>query len=274
MIGSIIIAILALIITFIFTVFIFKNVIKRINDSAKRYFIEKLQAYNYLIDEKEEHIQTLNNQLREKENQMTRMQQTSEINEVFNSSIEEKLEEMRIFKAKMEKNKQEELVYNIPTPKFREETFFRTYKEMKQNFNVDSTKVIKEFLQKHPETKDDQIYNELKTFREQFTPKALYEMLTLSNKEQYQIVKEVISSEANKILKFESKFNKDKFTTTKLINELDELLKKYNPNIYVYVGQTDISYNKLDRRIKTKFYKNMSEGVIIYYKGKIYDYSI
>ena len=59
MIGSIIIAILALIITFIFTVFIFKNVIKRINDSAKRYFIEKLQAYNYLIDEKEEIIKVL-----------------------------------------------------------------------------------------------------------------------------------------------------------------------------------------------------------------------
>ena len=36
----------------------------------------------------------------------------------------------------------------------------------------------------------------------------------------------------------------------------------------------DVNYDDLDERIKTKFYKNMSEGIIIYYKGKIYDYSI
>ena len=274
MIGSIIIAILALIITFIFTTFIFRNVIKRINDSAKKYFIEKLQAYNYLIDEKEEQIQELNNQLKEKETLVSKMQETNDMNEVFSSSIEEKLEEMRNFKAKMEKNKQEELIYNIPTPKYREETFFKTYKELKQIFDVDGSEVIKEFLEKHPKTKEDNIYKKIKKFREQFTPKALYEMLTLSNQEQYQIVKDVIPTEINEILKFDSKYNNNKFTTNKLIDELEELLKKYNPNIYVYVGQESINYNKLDRRIKTKFYKNMSEGVIIYYKGKIYDYSI
>ena len=273
MIETIIIAILALIITFLFTIVIFKNVIKRIDDSAKRYFIERLQAYNYIIDEKKEKIELLSKEIKEKETLATKLSRPSKNNEIFNSSIEKKLEEMRIFKAKMEKNK-EEIVYNIPTPKFREETFFKTYKEMKRNFDVDNTKVIKEFLEKNPETEDEKKYNILKTLRDQFTPKALYEMTTLNNEEQYEIVKEIIPDEAKKIMNLENKFNKNKFATTKFIDELEELLKKYNPSIYIYVGQNQLNYDNLDNRIKTKFYKNMSEGIIIYYKGKIYDYSI
>ena len=37
-----------------FSLYIFKNIIKRINHKVKTYFMEKLQEYNYLIDEKEE----------------------------------------------------------------------------------------------------------------------------------------------------------------------------------------------------------------------------
>ena len=51
------IVMIAIMIGFYF--FIFKNVIKRINNSAKKYFIEKLQEYNYLIEEKEEELQKL-----------------------------------------------------------------------------------------------------------------------------------------------------------------------------------------------------------------------
>ena len=84
-----------------------------------------------------------------------------------------------------------------------------------------------------------------------------------------------MSKKIEKIIEFDEKFKEpQKFVVTKLIDELDEKIKLFNPNIYVYVGQEDVNYDDLDERIKTKFYKNMSEGIIIYYKGKIYDYSI
>ena len=51
-------------------------------------------------------------------------------------------------------------------------------------------------------------------------------------------------------------------------------MKKTDPTIYVYVGQEDLNYNYLGKNVKTRFYKNMSEGVIIHFKGKMYDYSI
>lgn len=266
-------------IMFSFSFFVFKSSIKRINDKTKKYFLEKLQQYTYLIDEKEEKLADLENSIKEQSKKVTRTHDADEQeeNSIFSSEIEKRLQEMKQYKTMMEKqkNSQEEVVYDIPTPQYKEENFFDTYKKLKSNFKQNNEEIIRDFISKHNETKETKKYNILRNFRKQFTDKAIYELLTITNVEQYQIVKEVMSEDVEKILNFNEKFkNPQKFVVTKLIDELDEKIKRYNPNIYVYVEQDDTNYDFIDERIKTKTYKNMSEGIIIYYKGKIYDYSI
>ena len=266
-------------IMFSFSFFVFKSSIKRINDKTKKYFLEKLQQYTYLIDEKEEKLADLENSIKEQSKKVTRTHDgdEQEENSIFSSEIEKRLQEMKQYKTMMEKQKhsQEEVVYDIPTPHYKEENFFDTYKKLKSNFKQNNEEIIRDFISKHNETKETKRYNILRNFRKQFTDKAIYELLTITNVEQYQIVKEVMSEDVEKILNFNEKFkNPQKFVVTKLIDELDEKIKRYNPNIYVYVEQDDTNYDFIDKRIKTKTYKNMSEGIIIYYKGKIYDYSI
>mgnify|MGYP000545776798 FL=1 len=266
-------------IMFSFSFFVFKSSIKRINDKTKKYFLEKLQQYTYLIDEKEEKLADLENSIKEQSKKVTGTHDgdEQEENSIFSSEIEKRLQEMKQYKTMMEKQKhsQEEVVYDIPTPQYKEENFFDTYKKLKSNFKQNNEEIIRDFISKHNETKETKKYNILRNFRKQFTDKAIYELLTITNVEQYQIVKEVMSEDVEKILNFNEKFkNPQKFVVTKLIDELDEKIKRYNPNIYVYVEQDDTNYDFIDERIKTKTYKNMSEGIIIYYKGKIYDYSI
>lgn len=266
-------------IMFSFSFFVFKSSIKRINDKTKKYFLEKLQQYTDLIDEKEEKLADLENSIKEQSKKVTRTHDADEQeeNSIFSSEIEKRLQEMKQYKTMMEKQKhsQEEVVYDIPTPQYKEENFFDTYKKLKSNFKQNNEEIIRDFISKHNETKETKKYNILRNFRKQFTDKAIYELLTITNVEQYQIVKEVMSEDVEKILNFNEKFkNPQKFVVTKLIDELDEKIKRYNPNIYVYVEQDDTNYDFIDERIKTKTYKNMSEGIIIYYKGKIYDYSI
>ena len=266
-------------IMFSFSFFVFKSSIKRINDKTKKYFLEKLQQYTYLIDEKEEKLADLENSIKEQSKKVTRTHDgdEQEENSIFSSEIEKRLQEMKQYKTMMEKQKhsQEEVVYDIPTPQYKEENFFDTYKKLKSNFKQNNEEIIRDFISKHNETKETKRYNILRNFRKQFTDKAIYELLTITNVEQYQIVKEVMSEDVEKILNFNEKIkNPQKFVVTKLIDELDEKIKRYNPNIYVYVEQDDTNYDFIDKRIKTKTYKNMSEGIIIYYKGKIYDYSI
>ncbi len=266
-----------------FSFFIFKNIIKRINHKVKTYFIEKLQEYNYLIDEKEEELEKLRAVVVEQSKLQKVKQQNEIINQlpeqetltetIFNSEIEKKLKDMRLFKKKI--REKEQISYDISTPQLREDTFFNNYKELKKNFKIDNEKTIKEFIEKHKSTESDlRKYRTLVNFRKQFTPETIYELLTLSGEDQYQIVSEVIKPGEDKIIQLNKNFKNNKLDVLKLLKLVEEKIKKNDPIIYVYVGNESLNYNNLGKNIKTRYYKNMSEGVIIHYKGKMYDYSI
>lgn len=266
-----------------FSFFIFKNIIKRVNHKVKVYFIEKLQEYNYLIDEKEEELEKLRTVVVEQSklqklkelNEMPKQEDTEETytETIFSSEIEKKLKEMKKFKKRMKEK--EQISYDIPTPQLREDTFFNNYKELKKKFKFDNEKTIKEFMEKHKSTESDlKKYRTLVNFRKQFTPETIYELLTLSEEDQYKIVSEVIKPEENKLIQLDKNFKNKKLDVLKLIKIVEEKIKKNDPIIYVYVGSESLNYNNLGKNIKTRYYKNMSEGVIIHYKGKMYDYSI
>ena len=51
-------------------------------------------------------------------------------------------------------------------------------------------------------------------------------------------------------------------------------MEQINPTICIYTNVLDKKYEELDKNIITKEYCNMSEGIIIKYRNKIYDYSI
>ena len=266
-----------------FSFFIFKNIIKRINHKVKTYFIEKLQEYNYLIDEKEEELEKLRAVVVEQSKLQKVKQQNEIINQlpeqetltetIFNSEIEKKLKDMRLFKKKI--REKEQISYDISTPQLREDTFFNNYKELKKKFKIDNEKTIKEFIEKHKSTESDlRKYRTLVNFRKQFTPETIYELLTLSGEDQYQIVSEVIKPGEDKIIQLNKNFKNNKLDVLKLLKLVEEKIKKNDPIIYVYVGNESLNYNNLGKNIKTRYYKNMSEGVIIHYKGKMYDYSI
>ena len=265
-----------------FSFFIFKNIIKRVNHKVKIYFIEKLQEYNYLIDEKEEELAKLRTVVVEQSRLQKIKEQTENLNKVdqetftetiFSSEIEKKLKEMKSFKKRM--REKEQISYDIPTPQLREDSFFNNYKELKKKFQVDNEKTIKDFIEKHKSTENDlKKYKTLVDFRKQFTPETIYELLTLSGEDQYKIVSEVIKPQVNKIIQLEKNFKNNKLDVLKLLKILEEKIKKNDPIIYVYVGNESLNYDNLGKNIKTRYYRNMSEGVIIHYKGKMYDYSI
>lgn len=266
-----------------FSFFIFKNVIKRINHSAKKYFIEKLQEYNYLIEEKEEELQKLR-EITQKQIKLQKIKEESNNKEdfdiepeaLFTNEIEEKLKKMRKFKKEAEQRRYQQITYNIPNPQYREESFFKNYKELKKKFKIDAEQIIKQFIAKSEKNPEDaKKYRILSKFKKQFKENVIYECLTLTGEEQYALIQEVIKPSENQIIQFEKNFkNKSKFNVTKLINFVEDKMKECDPTIYVYVGQEELDYNYLGKNVKTRFYKNMSEGVIIHYKGKMYDYSI
>ena len=261
----------------VFAVYIFKSVIKRINQSAKKWFLDKLQDYNYLIEEKEKQLEELREQIEEAKRKLKVVKQVEEEPEsIFSKEIEEKLEKMRAYKnAPSQIPIRPEIIYDIPTPQYKETSFFRNYKQLKQHFDVNPEEIIKTFIKEHEDKEDEKQYTILRDFRKKFTDKILYECSTLEKQEQYEIVESVLTQEEKELLKLQENYpRKNEFTVRKLMEQVEEKMKKTDPTIYVYTSKPDEKYEKLDKRIKTRVYKNMSEGVIIHYQGKMYDYSV
>lgn len=276
MIESIIPTIIIILIMVIITFIILKTVTNRINRKVKVYFIDKLQEYNYLIEQKEAELNRIN-EIIEKYGKNIPNSNIKEIKNdgVFSSEIEQRLKEMQYYKNFDNTNRIDKIT-TPATPKFREDTFFNVYKELRKNFKTNNEKIIKKFEHDHKVNAEElEKYKDLINLKQQFNPKIVYDILTLKNEEQYEIVEESISNKEKELIEFENKFNvKNKFNILDMLKFIDEKIKEYDPTIYVYVGDYNLNYDNLGENIKTEYYKNMSEGIIIHYKGKIYDYSI
>lgn len=248
-------AVVIVIIMFVFTFFMFKNLVKRINNSTKKYFLDKLEDFDYLIAEKEKEIEILSEQIK-RLNQANKSAESGKVVEI---------EEI--------KKPEEKIVYDIPTPEFREAEFFKNYKGLNKDFDVDEEKILKEFIKVH-EKDDTTEYKELNSFVSQFTPNAIYESLTLTPEEQLDLVESVLTKNNKKYIEPIIKDIK-KFNVLELLDRIKDKMNKISPTIYVYVGgEKNKNYDYLSSKIKTQVFKNMSKGIIIEYKDKIYDYSI
>lgn len=247
-------AVIIVLIMFIFTFFMFKNLVKRINNSTKKYFLDKLQDFDYIIAEKEKEIEILSEQIK----RLNEAKQNGENGEVIEIPEIKKVDE--------------KIIYDIPTPEFREAGFFKNYKGLNKEFDVDEEKILKDFIKIH-EKDDTTEYKELSAFSKLFTQNAIYESLTLTPEEQLVLVESVLNEKNKKYVEPIVKTIKN-FNVLEMLDKIKERMDKISPTIYVYVGGDNKNYDYLSSKVKTKLFKNMSKGIIIEYKDKLYDYSI
>ncbi len=174
-----------------------------------------------------------------------------------------------------QEGKSTELLNYIRLPEYKEDSFFYNYKRLKKEFYFDNENLLRAFIKKQVNSNDNKIYNDLMKIKRNFDNNAVYQLITLSSENQKKIISEVLSDEEKELIKFNEKFkNSKKFSTIDFLNYLKELIKKYDPIVYVYVSRSDKSYDYVGKNVKTMYYSNMSEGIIIKYKNRIYDYSI
>lgn len=264
----VIVSITSISIMVIFSLFVIKNVVKRIDKNVKKYFLEKLQDYDYIIEEKKDELEKINNEVEILKEEKTTIKELEEYKK-NKSKIEKQIKQVENQKTV----KKEEIEYKIPTPKYREEEFFKTYKKLKKQFNVDNEKILKDFIKKLDNKKEDEENKELIKIRENFNEENIYQCSTLKPEEQYKILEEILDKKQRKLINLE-KYDKEQFSIINLIEKINKRIKETDPTIYVYVANGEKDYNYLDKRIKTEKYKNMSEGIIIKYHNKMYDYSI
>ena len=262
---KLVVAAIILVIIMIFFVFIlFKNIIKRINDNAKTFFVNKMQDYDYILDEKKEKLSELTKEIEEIEEKKKNSKYSFE-------DIDDIVEESQ---SESYSNDVSSVKYNLNVPQYRETQFFKNYKEIKRIFSVNNEQIIKEFIEENRNSKEETEYKKLKKIRDKFNDEAIYGCLTLDEADQKEILNEVLTETEKKLLKIDTLTNKEKFSIGDFVNVLDKRIEELDPTIYVFVNGNSNGYEDIAPNIVVEQYKNISEGIIIKYRDKIYDYSI
>ena len=269
-------AIILIIIMLAFVFILFKNIIKRIDENAKKYFVNKMQSYDYILEEKQTKLEEIKNEIEIIKSENKNILKESQESDYIFRSDENKEETKNQQNEEFEdlKEKKRTIKYNLNEPEYRDTSFFSNYKELKKIFTVNNEKIIRDFIKNNKTQQEEKEYKILKKIREEFNDDAIYGLITLSTDDQKKLLREILEPQEKKILSLESLMEKEIFNIKDLIRYIDNRMEEIEPTIYIYVNGVANNYDFINKNIVTKQYTNMSEGIIIKYRNKIYDYSI
>lgn len=278
MIKLIVAAVILIVIMLVFVFILFKNIIKRMDENAKKYFVNKMKDYDYILEEKQNKLEEIKTEIQEikVQNKNILKDDEYELKDDDTNKIKNK-KEAEIYEDINQNNSTQqakEVKYNLNVPEYREMQFFNNYKQVRRIFTVNNEKIIKDFIAEHKNLKEEQEYKKLQNIREKFNKDAIYECLTLNSDQQTEVLKEVLTPDEQKIVQFDTLIQNAKFSVKDLVKFIDDRMDQIDPTIYIYTNNIENKYDLLDSNIIVEQYNNMSEGIIIKYRSKIYDYSI
>ncbi len=228
---------------------ILKNTVKKINSQTKLYFVDKIQEYDYMIDDKLNKLNEINESIKEKELKREEQDTSTNSNQYdFDYQIIDLL------------NKTE----------YQNKNIFELNKEIDEKFKIDYVSLLKNFLENKEDNGSYQFYLDLKN---KFTSQEVYKLKSMLPEEQEEYLKKFLTDKEYKVFeeykKLDSKGNIDG-----LIDYINELMDSNSPFILVYVGSQSENYDYLSKYIKTVYSKDIYRGIKIIYQKNIYDYSL
>ena len=228
---------------------VLKKSVDRISEQSKTYYINKLQEYDELIDDKEKKLDNLNDEIKNKKVEIESLKSN-----MINTNVDFDIS----------------IIDVLSRTKYQDKSIFEIEKMINKEFNYDAEKIILEFVKKSSTEKN---YNFCKKLRRKFTPKKIFELSTVSSFELDKKLKKMLDENEYKILDIYKDTHK-KFKLKDFLVYLDELVDLNNPCITVYVGSKSENYNHLNKNIKTLVDKDIYRGIKIVFQTKLYDFSL
>ncbi len=278
MTSLVIAAVILIVIMLAFIFILFRNIIRRMDDNAKKYFVNKMQGYDYILEEKQDKLEKIKAEITQLEESNKNILKSTDDDEEFNEEIHKSEKHQKKYEKDedilLRRETNEQINYNLNVPDYRETQFFNNYKEVRQAFTINNEKIIKDFIAKHKNLKEEKEYKALKKLRGKFDQDTIYGCLTLDKKEQKELLEEALTATEKKLVKLKELSEYPNFSVETLVKYIDDRTEEIDPTVYIYTNVLDKKYEDIDKNIVNKQYNNMSEGIIIKYRNKIYDYSI
>ncbi len=228
---------------------ILKRTVRIVNNQTKSYFVNKLQNYDDLIEEKENRLNEIDEEIKNKElglKENTKEDKNRDY--IFDASV----------------------IDILNNTEYQNKNIFELNKKIDSSFVIDYNQLVKDFLNF---TKDDKDYEFCTSLRKKFDSDTIYHLKTVQ--------KDLLEEEYKKILnKKEYKvYESFKLVTTdntieNFLNYLDEMEEINSPYITIQVGNRNENYDHFSDYIKTVYNDKIYRGIKIIYRNKVYDFSL
>ena len=156
---------------------------------------------------------------------------------------------------------------------YKSKGFKEDYKKLKQNMSFDKDAVISKVVNELDD-KTGIIGKTAISLNNSFTFDTVFKLSTLSSNEQLKILKESFNENELKLLNDYLSKNNKAFSSVDFFDYVSQIAKTEDPKFYVKTGWDSDNFDELGDDVVTVHDNDITEGVKIVHKNKLYDYSV
>ena len=240
--------IIAFLVTLMFLVL--RKTVRIVNSQTKSYFVNKLQGYDDLIQDKENKLEEINELIKDREKGIK--EETAGL--VNNNSYAFDTNVIDIFNE----------------TKYQDNNIFELNKKIDENFVVNYEELVKDFLTLCRDSKD---YDFCVNLRGKFDSDTIYMLKCMLPDAMEDKLKDMLDSKEYKV--YETfKLIVNEHDIENFVLYLDQLVDLNNPKVKILVGSKSENYDHLSEYIETVYSDKIYRGVKIVYRNKVYDFSL
>lgn len=235
-----------------FLFMVFKGIVVNVGKLAQNNTVQQLSVYDELIEKKEQKLRQLHEELSTKKTWIS-------------SDDEQKLSSIIIPPINY---------FAIPEGDYLDADYFlQNYRTIRECFGVNCTQRIKEVLEEYGAS----VYSSLiMGILEHFSLEERFNLCTLEEEEQLQVLKEVLNDEERVVLE-EYLTLHGSFDCVAFFDWLERDAPRTDPCIFIRTCRQDQDFMRvanIDSRIRIQYDSTICEGLQIIMQNKLYDYSI
>ena len=229
---------------------ILKKTVGIVNDQTKSYFVNKLQGYDDLIQDKENKLLEIETQIKDKEKGIKEEEtlKANNQNYAFDNNV------IDLFNA----------------TKYQDQNIFELNKKIDENFVVNYEELIRDFLTLCDDKSD---YDFCVNLRGKFDSDMIYKLESMLPEEKESFLKDMLSEKEYKVYETFRLVTSEN-SIENFIDYLDQLVDLNDPKVRIMVGNKSENYDHLSKNIETVYNDKIYRGIKIVYKNKVYDFSL
>ena len=150
--------------------------------------------------------------------------------------------------------------------------FKEEYKTIKQNMSFDKDEVLNKIVDDN--TLNTTSNNTAIELCKIFDFDTIYELSTLDSTNQKKVLRESLKDDQLLFFNEYLSNKKDEFSIIDFFDYIRQIAKNEDPNFYVKTGWKQDNFDDEDKKIVTIHDEDITEGIKVVHKDKLYDYSL